>query len=71
MFYDQTKLKEIINNYHLNKDYRYKKLPIEAIKTIRSLRLNRKRRGDTDIHAKKGRMLNMLNMDAVQKTSKK
>ena len=44
MFYDQTKLKEIINNYHLNKDYRYKKLPIEAIKTIRSLRLNRKRR---------------------------
>ena len=42
--YDQTKLKEIVNNYHLNKDYRYKRLPIEAIKTIRSLRLNCKRR---------------------------
>ena len=42
--YDQTKLKEIVNNYHLNKDYRYKRLPIEAIKTIRTLRLNRKRR---------------------------
>ena len=42
--YDQTKLREILNNYHLNRDFRYKKLPIEAIKTIRSLRLNRKRR---------------------------
>ena len=44
IIYDQTKLKEIINNYHSTKDYRYKKLPIEAIKTIRTLRLNRKRR---------------------------
>ena len=42
--YNQTKLKEIVNNYQLNKDYRYKRLPIEAIKTIRTLRLNRKRR---------------------------
>ena len=42
--YDQTKLKDIVNNYHLNKDYRYKRLPIEAIKTIRTLRLNHKRR---------------------------
>ena len=44
IIYDQTKLKEIVNNYHSNKDYRYKRLPIEAIKTIRTLRLNRKRR---------------------------
>ena len=44
IIYDQTKLKEIVNNYNSNKDYRYKRLPIEAIKTIRTLRLNRKRR---------------------------
>ena len=44
IIYDQSKLKAIINNYHSNKDYRYKRLPIEAIKTIRTLRLNRKRR---------------------------
>ena len=42
--YDQRKLIEILNKYHTNRDFRYKKLPIEAIKTIRSLRLNRKRR---------------------------
>ena len=42
--YDQTKLREILNNYHFNRDFRYKKLPIDAIKTIRNLRLNRKRR---------------------------
>ena len=67
--YDQAKLKEIVNNYHLNKDYRYKRLPIEAIKTIRTLRLNRKG-GDTDIHAKKGGMLKSFNMllDRIQKT---
>ena len=44
IIYDQTKLREIVNNYHSNKDFRYKRLPIEAIKTIRTLRLNRKRR---------------------------
>ena len=44
IIYDQTKLKEIVNNYHSNKDFRYKRLPIDAIKTIRTLRLNRKRR---------------------------
>ena len=44
IIYDQTKLREIINTYHSNKDFRYKRLPIEAIKTIRTLRLNRKRR---------------------------
>ena len=44
IIYDQAKLKEIVNNYHSNKDFRYKRLPIEAIKTIRTLRLNRKRR---------------------------
>ena len=44
IIYDQAKLKEIVNNYHLNKDYRYKRLPIEAIKKIRTLRLNHKRR---------------------------
>ena len=42
--YDQTKLREILNNYHFNRDFRYKKLPIDAIKTIRNLRLNHKRR---------------------------
>ena len=34
----------ILNNYITNCDFRFKKLPIDAIKTIRSLRLNRKRR---------------------------
>ena len=42
--YDQAKLIKILNKYHTNWDFRYKRLPIEAIKTIRSLRLNRKRR---------------------------
>ena len=35
IIYDQTKLREIVNNYHSNKDFRYKRLPIEAIKTIK------------------------------------
>ena len=38
--YDPTELKQIVNQ----NDHRYKVLPIEAIKTIRKLRLNRKRR---------------------------
>ena len=38
--YDPTELKQIVNQH----DHRYKVLPIEAIKTIRNLRLNRKRR---------------------------
>ena len=42
--YDQAKLIEIVKNYNINWHFRYKKLPIEAIKTIRSLKLNRKRR---------------------------
>ena len=38
--YDPTELKQIVNQH----DHRYKVLPIEAIKTIRKLRLNHKRR---------------------------
>ena len=38
--YDPTVLKQIRNQH----DHRYKVLPIEAIKAIRKLRLNRKRR---------------------------
>ena len=42
--YGQEKLFGILNNYITNCDFRFKKLPIDAIKTIRSLRLNRRRR---------------------------
>ena len=42
--YIPTKLKDILISYQHRRDFRYKKLPIDAIKTIRSLRLNRKRR---------------------------
>ena len=38
--YDPTELKHMVNQH----DHRYKVLPIEAIKTIRMLRLNCKRR---------------------------
>ena len=38
--YDLLELRHMVNQH----DHRYKVLPIEAIKTIRMLRLNRKRR---------------------------
>ena len=42
--YKPTKLRNILDNYNCNWDFRHKKLPIDAIKTIRNLRLNFKRR---------------------------
>ena len=42
--YDPTELRKIHSNLMDQHDYRYKIIPIEAIKIIRSLRLNRKRR---------------------------
>ena len=42
--YEPTKLRNILENYQQNRDFRYKKLPIDAIKTIRNLKLNHKRR---------------------------
>ena len=42
--YNPTEIEDILNTYQLKWDFRYKKLPIDAIKTIRNLRLNCKRR---------------------------
>ena len=42
--YNSTKLKDILYQYQYERDFRYKILPIETIKTIRNLRLNARRR---------------------------
>ena len=39
--YGPTELRNILDKYQLKQDFRYKKLPIDAIKTIRNIRLNR------------------------------
>ena len=42
--YEPIELRNILTNYQLNKDFRFKKLSIDAIKEIRRLKLNCKRR---------------------------
>ena len=42
--YAPGELKCIVQGYHDQRDYRYKILPINAIKLVRGLRLNCKRR---------------------------
>ena len=42
--YKPIELRNILDYYQGNKDFRFKKLPIEAIKEIRKLKLNCKRR---------------------------
>ena len=42
--YIPTELKDILYSYQYQQDYRYKRLLINAIKTIRNLKLNSKRR---------------------------
>ena len=42
--YEPIKLRQILDNYQTGTCIRYKKLPIDTIKTIRYLKFNRKRR---------------------------